>query len=645
MPPTTSSEFFLSGTFSFGANYWASHAGPQMWKQWDRAVVADDFARLAAHGVTTLRVFPLWSDFQPINQLRTAVGNAMEIRFGEDPLPSGEIGRAGVSAEMLERFGLLVDLAEKEGIALFVGLITGWMSGRLYVPPALEGLNPITDPSSILWQVRFIKVLVHAFKSRPAIRAWDLGNECNVMGTATREQAWLWTSTLADAIRCTDPTRPVISGMHTLAVESGKPWSIYDQGELTDILTTHPYPLFTPHCNREPMDTIRPLLHSTAETCLYADLSGKPAFVEEIGNFGSYFCAEDKGARILRSVQASVWSHDCRGALWWCAFDQLSLPNAPHDWVPLERELGLLRENGEAKPLVAEITAFQDMLGRLPLRALPQRRIDAVCILTPGQDQWGAAYSAFILAKQAGFDVRFHYADRPLPDAGLYLLPSIGGLTPLSRQREIELSNKIAGGAALYLSADDGFVRDTYEITGLGFTGRHGRSAICEFEWDGESFAIAASTRFVLNDGQATVLARESNRNPVFSVSSHGKGKVFFLAAPLEKALAEKNEAFLPQETPYWKIYRHIAGEQLAARIIRKTSPALGITEHAVSEKETIAVIINYSPDQVTDALSLRKGVTLAAVLHGAESRDLRLHLAPNDYVVWHLTAGDTTGR
>jgi len=630
------SKFLASGAFSIGANYWASHAGLQMWEQWDEAVVATDFSRLAQAGIDLLRVFPLWPDFQPIYQLRSAMGNGMEIRFGEDPLPDDPIGRAGVSVQMLRRFGAVADLAEKEGIELIVGLITGWMSGRLFVPPALEGLNPITDPASILWQVRFVKVLVGEYRNHPAIRAWDLGNECNVMGQATREQAWLWTSTLADAIRSADPNRPVISGMHGLAVESRKPWSIADQGELTDILTTHPYPLFTSHANREPMDTIRPLLHSTAETCLYGDISGKPAFVEEIGNFGPNFCSEDRGAAVWRATLASLWAHDARAALWWCAFDQISLIGAPHDWVPLERELGLLRESGEEKPLVAEIPAFESLLRSVP--SLPRRGIDAICLLTPGQDQWGIAYTAFILAKQAGFDLAFHYMDRPLPNAQLYLLPSIGGLAPLSRQRELELKEKILAGATLYVSADDGFVRDTYGITGLTFIGRHRRADACEFAWSDEYFSIPGGTRFHLHGGRAKVLAKEKNESPVFTEANFGEGKVFFLAAPLEKTLSETNEAFLPGGTPYWKIYRKIAEKPIGKRLIKKNVPNLGVTEHAVDSGSMFAVLINYSPQPIVETLSFSHGARLSAVLHGAGLQDGQLLLAPNSYEVWQLS-------
>lgn len=121
---TLPQTFLPSGTLTIGANYWASHAGPRMWRDWDAEVVARDFAQLAAFGIQVLRVFPLWPDFQPIHTLRGGGGTFMEVRFGEAPLPSDEPGKSGVDAEMLRRFGVMADLAADNVFFLSVPLET-----------------------------------------------------------------------------------------------------------------------------------------------------------------------------------------------------------------------------------------------------------------------------------------------------------------------------------------------------------------------------------------------------------------------------------------------------------------------------------------------------------------------------------------
>ncbi len=163
----------------------------------------------------------------------------VDYRFGEIRRPKDEAGRAGISPVMMDRFCEFVALAEHYRIKLIVALLNGWMSGRLFVPTALQGRPLLSDPDSFRWQVRFVSYFVNVMKTKSAILAWDLGNECNAMERlATAEQAYVGTATLANAIKANDPSRPLLSGMHSLLPKGV--WTIQDQSELTDVLTTHP---------------------------------------------------------------------------------------------------------------------------------------------------------------------------------------------------------------------------------------------------------------------------------------------------------------------------------------------------------------------------------------------------------------------
>ena len=74
-------------TFWFGVNYRASHAGTNMWRKWDEAIVRQDFASLREQGVHVPRVFPNWRDFQPVNACLTASHHLREYRMPGDALP------------------------------------------------------------------------------------------------------------------------------------------------------------------------------------------------------------------------------------------------------------------------------------------------------------------------------------------------------------------------------------------------------------------------------------------------------------------------------------------------------------------------------------------------------------------------------
>jgi hypothetical protein len=628
------------GSFVLGCNYWASHAGTRMWSDWRPEVVAKDLRLLADNGLQIIRIFPLWPDFQPISRLGSAWEPAKEFRFAEAPLPNDPAGQAGLSEVMLERFAAFLDLAGREGLRCVVGLITGWMSGRLFVPPALIGRDPLTDPMSLQWQLRFVREFVGRFRQHSAICAWDLGNECNCMGNASREQAYVWTASIANAIRAADHSRPVLSGMHSLTPSGA--WTMQDQGELTDVLTTHPYPPFTPHCDQDPVHTIRGILHGTAESRFYADIGGKPCLCEEFGTLGPMIADESVAADYLRACLFSLWANDCHGALWWCAFDQDHLEHAPYDWISLERELGLFGSNGRRKAVADTYREFRATLDALPFDVLPERTTEAVCLLTRDQDNWAAAFSSFILAKQAGFDLTFRYAGQTLPDAPLYLLPSLKGGSFLFRRHWMELLDRVAGGATLYLSLDDAMPSGFEKLTGLRPVARERRTGSATVELRDipgrPSIPCAGAFRHNFAPAGATILATEPGGSPLLAEHRYGQGRVVFLATPLETTLATLPGAFHAPDAPAaWQLYRHFAGGALRRRATQKDHPFLAVTEHAVNETERIVVALNQSPQPMKTGLKLADGWSLAECCHGgarAENGSIELNLSPCDGVV-----------
>ncbi|MFA4944115.1 MAG: glycoside hydrolase family 2 TIM barrel-domain containing protein [Lentisphaeria bacterium] len=640
------------GRFVVGCNYWASHAGAAMWRDWRPDVVARDFSLLAAARLQVLRVFPLWPDFQPLALLRGSHGHPREYRFGEAPLPDTEAGRDGMSAVALGRFAEFADLAEKHGLKLIVGLITGWMSGRLFVPPALEGLNLITDPEALMWQTRFVRHLVRRFKAHPAVAAWDLGNECNCLGPApSRAAAWAWTAALTHAIKAEDRTHPVVSGMHSLMPEpalSGN-WLIQDQAELNDLLTTHPYPYWCRHTAQDPVCALRTTLHAAAESRLYADVGGKPCLAEEIGTMGPMVSDDAAAARFTRTNLFSLWANDCHGFLWWCAFDQTELAAAPYDWTGVERELGLIRSDGTAKPMLAELTRFREFLTGLSIAELPPRRAEAVCILTRGQDQWGAAYSSFILAKQAKLELAFQYVDQPLRDAPLYLLPSVATAEPIPRRRWLELLEKVKAGAALYLSLDGGIVSPFNDVFGADIASRStrtGESRVTLGGLDGAPVVTAGGGhKLAITPRRAAVLGTDETGNPAFLKADYGRGTAYLLAWPLEMQLTRTPGVFDdPAARPYWRIYRELAAAIPSARALRVAAPTVAATEHELDGHRRIAVLINHAPAETAVSAVPAAGWELGAVLYGAArpsrreaSGECEFRIPGNDALVLEL--------
>ncbi len=628
-------------TFFTGCNYVASHAGLDMWVDWQPDIIAEDISQLAAIGTKVLRVFPIWRDFQPIHALYGIFGELREFRWHEQPLDDSSAGQVGVSIEMIQRFQIMADMAAESNLKLIVSLVNGWMSGRLFVPPGLEGRNFLTDPLAIKWQVRFVKYFVEYFKNHPSIIAWDLGNECNCLAHVdSANEAWRWTANIADAIRSKDSTRPIISGMHALTPNRAANWKIQHQAELVDILTTHPYPMFTPHCDLDPVNTIRPGLHATAETRFYADIASKPCFTEEIGTLGPMVASEKNAADFLRMSLFSLWANDCGGLLWWCAYDLNHKDNAPYDWCAYERELGMIRRNRQLKPVMEEMIKFREVIESLPFKKLPPPIRQAVCILSEDQDTWGVAYSSFVLAKQAGFDIEFQFTDQPLKDASFYMLPSVCGPDAISRRFWLKLQKKVHAGATLYISHDNCMFSDFEKVAGVEIQTRSHQTkpAVFSIESSTGNHTLSCQNDFALSlkPTRAKVIASEDDGNPVFTYASLGQGTVFFLTVPIEMFLSNTTSGF-EEQNEFWRIYEIIAEGILTEKVIRKDNPMIAVTEHPLDNESRLAVLINHQPAQKVCTLKLADGWKIKDCLRGLPTQNNSCKIPGNDASIYIL--------
>ena len=599
-----------------GCNYWASHAGTRMWELWDENVVREDLKLLAANGCEMLRVFPIWKVFQPIEISHTCGGWVKDVYMHGKPRPDTYCGRAGVDEEMINRFRRFAEIAYEYNLKLRVGLVTGWMSGSFYCPPALEKTNVQTDPFALRYMVKYIRCFVHMLKDCPAIEEWELGNECNNLEELhNSHSAWLWTHLVSSAIRLEDPSRKVASGMHGLRAADEHSWdcvwNLQTQGELCDRMTPHPYP----HSNAKTAakidshDTIRTMLESTCEMLYYGDIVDLPYSVEEIGTLATSFASESLKATFLRGALFNCWAHGASDFLWWCAFDQGHLKFPPYHWSAYERELGMFDSAMRPKKLMESFREFKAFKDNLPFEELPPFQRDAVCIATRGinmNDALSNACSTLLLAKQNKFDIRYRFTSEHETEAPLYIVPGITGDHSLYGYEWESLIEKVKKGAVLYVSMDNCAMTMISELFGVEVAGREVRATPAVVELDGEKFTIPAEIKNTLNVLDAEVLACETDGNPVFVRKKYGNGWCYLLTLPLEKAVGNVPGAFHKPEQPAWrKFYAPLAEHVKSRRRIFCSNSLITLTEHPADNDVCWAVAINNSTENVTPVFDI----------------------------------------
>ncbi len=565
----------FNNEFLIGCNYWASNAGCHMWREWDENAVRSDMKKFAEAGMNCLRVFPNWADFQPVTPVHR--GGGILRRYAK-PDGSRYTNKWFIDEEMMRRFEIFCDIAEENGLSLIVGPITGWMSGRLFVPPALYGLNLFEDTTALMMQQKFIEGFVGGLKHKKAIIAWDHGNECDVMYQYSKPDSIIsWTMMITNAIRVADPSRPVISGVHNFTYQRN--YRNIEHLDGVDIFVTHPYPLWVQHTSKHPILSMKTLVHGAAQAAFYADLAGKPCLVEEIGTMGPMICSEKVAGDFLRINALHSYSLKHVGLLWWNGFDQ-EFTESPYLENACERELGMFTMKGERKEFTNEMARVSERIKALP--EVSGCHYDAVCLISSHDDAWKIAYSAYLLAAQAGITIRFADAERSIPKADAYILPSLSGTNTVHKDHWETLKGYVKNGAKLLMTFNDGIISEFSEVSGLTVEDSAG-AFDCTFSLENDIICGRGARRMIYKD--------EPNG---LHCNTYGKGKVYTLDFSPENTLFDCEE---PEKSNFYKIYRYVFKEEIAQHPIDVDDSEIGIVWH---KEDGLCSIFNYSASEKT---------------------------------------------
>ena len=243
--------------------------------------------------------------------------------------------------------------------------------------------------------------------------------------------------------------------------------------------------------------------------------------------------------------------------------------------------------SAERKPHpAAEVLAeFDKMLKALPFEALPEMQCDAVCIA----DEMDVAYSAYVLARQAGINLKFQAARSTLIDSPVYFLPSVYCRGGISSENYQQLRDKVYNGAVCYISSDDCNLPGLRDFCGMQIKSRRQAVEKISCQLAGENLTLPCELEKSIQVETAEVLLRDHAGNPLLLANKFGKGTVYTLTFALEKTLYNTPRTY---DSPWWQIYTKIVKKDL---LLQVNDPSVIVTEHFFSGKSAAVIAVNCS--------------------------------------------------
>jgi beta-glucosidase len=596
-----------------GANFWSRAGGPRMWTdRYDPAIVREELAVLAEHGLNATRSFFFWPDFQPEPD-----------RLDED---------------CIARFADFLDAHQEAGMTTIPTFIVGHMSGENWDPAWRQGRDLYRDVWFVGRQAWYVRELTARFHRHPAVSGWLLSNEVPIYGgEAPHEAVAAWAQLLVDAIRAGGATQPVSTGDGAWGIETTGHDNGFRLRELAEVSQ-----FIGPHVYRMETDQIRQHLKAAwvAELCRIA---GLPVVLEEFGVTDAYVSARGAASYYRQQLYSTLVA----GVSGWIAWNNTDyddlVAERPYSHHPFEMHFGITDSTGAPKPALLELERFAADLRALDAPGLRRPAADAALVL-PSHLAEGYPFSreterehivavgeqAHIAAREAHLpvDVVREVADGGLP-AGhrLYLGPSVKQLCGPSWRQLVELAD---GGAVVYASYSAGetdaqrgpWWAFTEELFGVSVDTSYGlvepiEEDVVTLEMTGDLGSLHAGDRLRVRAagtangraylpvvvGEGEVLATDDHGRPALIMRRHGAGFAVLCTYPLEY-LASRLGRVNPEDT--WRLYDALGTLAGVHRQISLDDPEVfaDVLEHVDGRRFAVFVSQHDQPCTVTPEMA-----------------------------------------
>ncbi|MHB1135386.1 MAG: beta-galactosidase trimerization domain-containing protein [Coriobacteriia bacterium] len=601
---------------------------------WYAHDLTPDLSAIATANFSLVRVFVSWKLFEP------------------------QVGQYNDDAE--DRLGEVLAAVRTHDLKAIVTFYADDRFAEMNDVPWAKKRDPRTDDYLIQREISLVQRVVNRYRTDPAIWAWELGNEAFFTGFASEEALQKWTGALREAIREVDTARTIMLGVdvETLVRETGVDATVaIDAFEHAVSHVTAPY---LSYMAEGPM-TYGPATYLDS-FLLRCSLRTLPVIADGIGVHSLEGSVAEEAAYVRTALFSALMNRGA-GVMLRRWRDMDAEKREPYFRDPFEVLVGLTDTGGEAKPALDEVRAFTRVAARLDLRhhlpaperaavIIPAERHEPLPSLAGLYDP-RSCLQAYIAAKEAHVPVTLIREGADLGSMMTVFIPSAGKLSPSMWQ---ELGAFVQSGGSVVLSYGGGDADPAIrEIFGVEFLGDHGVRSIvsCRVAQPGllgELTAFDARLDLphyaLVGGGSATVVATDATGSPLLTINQYGQGRAVFIAAPLERAIAQSDPWAAPEPIRYFlrTVYGAVARASGAGPTIDCDDPAVELALFQAEDSDVV-LVLSHDVSARTATLMTERVVASVSDVRGGPAADVGaksfgVPLGPNGTAALKLVYG-----
>jgi beta-galactosidase len=518
--------------------------------------------------------------------------------------------------------------------------------------------DPATDSYLVQREVSLLQKVVPRLIDDSGVFAWQIADDAFASGFTSAEALESWTRQMRDAIREIDPDRPIVFGAdaETLFRATG----VDARGAIAtcEFAVSHVTAAYRAYAAEGPI-TGGPSTYLDSFLLRTAD-RGKPVLMDAVG----VLALDNSAVEEAGAVRISLWSglvNGASGAMVRRLRDLETERREPYFIDPFETLVGVADSDGELKPSFAEVRAFVRAAARIDLKSyepspertaiiVPAERYEPLPNLAGLYDP-RACLTAFIGAKEAHVPVTIADETDDFTPYSVLIVPSAFALKPDTWER---LASFVQGGGALVLSYGGGdaipAIRELFGVEFLGDGGPRPRLTcrVAQEEILGSLVSsdvnLPIANYALLTTDTATVVATDEKGSPLLTVNQVGQGRAVYIAAPIERAIAQDDPWATPQavRSLLREVYGAVARGAGCGAPIDCDTPSVEVALFQ-GDVDDVLVLINHEPVKCSVGLaSDRRVESIVDVRGGAHvavgGTTFAAQLGPSGVVTLRIT-------